>query len=322
VDSPNVVLFRNAGVNKGFFYVLVIFSTTIVKPSVTARKRPGALEKERPGEKAPMPRRSRRWVWAAVVMLVAMLLIGGGLFAWHQIGRGRHGSASARDYVLVTSYPHDPAAYCQGLVYHEGYLYEGTGKYGESSIRKVKLESGDVLRQMKLDERLFGEGITIWKDHLIQLTWKSRQALVYDVETFQLAGRFAYRGEGWGLTHDGQHLIMSNGTDTLQFLDPSTFNVKRRLTVRDGRHRIGNLNELEYVEGEIYANIWYDDRIVRISPETGRVIGWLDLSGLYPKSKRSHRDAVLNGIAYDSERRRLFVTGKDWPRLYEIQLPQ
>lgn len=224
--------------------------------------------------------------------------------------------------MLVRSYPHDPEAYCQGLAYHDGFLYEGTGEYGKSSLRKVKLATGEVLQEQKLNDRLFGEGIAIWKDDIIQLTWKSRQALVYDLETFGLKGRFVYRGQGWGLTHDGTQLIMSNGTDTLQFLDPKTFAVKRQVTVRDGRRRVSKLNELEYVEGEIYANIWYDDRIARISPRTGRVMGWLDLSGLYPKSKRPHRDAVLNGIAFDSERRRLLVTGKNWPRLYEIRLPR
>ena len=188
-------------------------------------------------------------------------------------------------------------------------------------MRKVELETGKVVQQHKLDDRLFGEGITIWENHIIQLTWKARQAIVYDLATFQEKHRFSYRGEGWGLTHDGHSLIMSDGTSTLRVLDPKTFEIQRLLVVRDGNRRVNNLNELEYVEGEIYANIWYDDRIARISPSTGKVIGWLDLSRLYPRSQRPHRDAVLNGIAYDRQQRRLFVTGKDWPQLYEIRLP-
>ena len=252
---------------------------------------------------------------------VALVLIATGLFVWQQTARTGSDGAPIQGYVLVKSYPHDTDAYCQGLVYHNGFLYEGTGGYGQSALRKVKLDTGKVVQERKLGDRWFGEGIAIWKSHIIQLTWKSRQAFVYDLETFQLQGRLGYRGQGWGLTHDGQHLIMSNGTDTLRFLDPATFNVKRQITVRDGRRRIENLNELEYVEGEIYANIWYDDRIARISPRTGHVLGWLDLSKLYPKSRRPHRDAVLNGIAYDPEHRRLLVTGKNWPRLYEIRLP-
>ncbi len=230
--------------------------------------------------------------------------------------------APTQMYSLVRSFPHDPNAYCQGLVFHDGFLYEGTGNYGESTLRKVELETGKVVQQHKLDDQLFGEGITIWEKQIIQLTWKSRQAIMYDLATFQEQQRFAYRGEGWGLTHDGQSLIMSDGTSTLRFLDPKTFEVQRQLVVRDGNRRISNLNELEYVEGEIYANIWYDDRIARISPSTGKVIAWLDLSRLYPRAQRPHRDAVLNGIAYDQQQRRLFVTGKDWPQLYELRLPE
>ena len=254
--------------------------------------------------------------------MVVLLLIGTGLFIWWSQVGSRRNSAPTQGYTLTRTYPHSQDAYCQGLVFQDGFLFEGTGNYGESSLRKVELETGKVLQERKLDARLFGEGITIWKDQIIQLTWKSRQAIVYDLKTFQQQGRFAYRGEGWGLTHDGKQLIMSDGSATLQFLDPKTFKVQRQLTVRDGRRRITNLNELEYVEGEIYANIWYDDRIARISPQTGKVIGWLDLSRLYPQSQRPHRDAVLNGIAYDAQQRRLLVTGKHWPRLYEIQLPE
>ena len=186
---------------------------------------------------------------------------------------------------------------------------------------KFDLESGRVLQQHQLDARVFGEGITIWQNKIIQLTWKSQIAFVYDLKTFRVLGQFRYAGQGWGLTHDDKQLIMSDGSATLRFLDPETFRVQRRITVRDGRRRVTELNELEYVEGEIYANVWYDDRIVRISPETGRVLGWIDLSKLYPASQRADRDCVLNGIAYDRQRRCLLVTGKNWPRLYEIFLP-
>jgi glutamine cyclotransferase len=247
------------------------------------------------------------------------LLLGGGLLVWSQPWGA---TAPAQGYTILGSYPHRIDAYCQGLVYHDGFLYEGTGGYdGESELRKVALETGKVLRRYQLDSRRFGEGITIWDGKIIQLTWKSQLAIVYDLSKFEPIGYFRYRGQGWGLTHDGSQLIMSDGSATLRFLDPETFQIKRRLTVRDGRRRITNLNELEYVEGEIFANIWYDDRIARISPETGRVLGWLDFSRLYPRSRRPDRDAVLNGIAYDAQQRRLFVTGKNWPRLFEIRLP-
>ncbi len=258
-----------------------------------------------------------RWLVVACILLAA----GIGLFIWLQ-GNFQRRSAPTQRFTLSRSYPHAADAYCQGLVYQDGFLYEGTGEYGKSSLRKIELETGKVLQIQPLDGRLFGEGITIWKNRIYQLTWKGRKALVYDSKTFQHLGSFAYRGEGWGLTHDGQQLIMSDGTSTLRFLDPDSFKVKRQLTVRDGRRRLTKLNELEYVEGEIYANIWYDDRIARISPQTGKVIGWLDLSKLYPRSERPHADAVLNGIAYDPLQRRLLVTGKNWPRLYEIRLPK
>jgi glutamine cyclotransferase len=187
-------------------------------------------------------------------------------------------------------------------------------------VRKVELATGRVLQEHRLDDRYFGEGITIWKDQIIQLTWKRRVAFVYDLTTFEPLRQFSYRGQGWGITHDGRQLIMSDGTATLRFLDPETFQVQRRLTVTDGRRRVSELNELEYVEGEIYANVWMSDRIARISPTTGRVLGWLDLSRLYPQSQRPHHDAVLNGIAYDQQQRRLLVTGKNWPKIFEIQL--
>ena len=248
------------------------------------------------------------------------MLVTASLWGWLQLRAARSKRAPTQGYTLVNTFPHDPQAYCQGLVFHEGFLYEGTGNYGESSIRKVELETGSVVQRHDLAADLFGEGIAIWPDHLFQLTWKNRQAIVYDLATFQEQRRYSYKGEGWGLTCDGRLLILSDGTETLRFIDPATFEEKRQLVVREGNRRISRLNELEYVEGEVYANVWYEERIARISPTTGQVLGWIDLSRLFPAAQRPHRDAVLNGIAYDAQHRRLFVTGKDWPNLFEIRI--
>ena len=263
------------------------------------------------------PRRGLAWVILAILLVTA-----GGTGIWLQSRGSRTRPAPTQGYTLVHAYPHDPQAYCQGLIFHEGFLYEGTGSFGESTLRKVELETGNVIQQHDLARDLFGEGITRWQDQLLQLTWKNRQAIVYDLNTFKELRRLSYEGEGWGLTSDGESLIMSDGTDTLRFIHPTTFAVKRRLLVRDGTRRISKLNELEFVDGEIFANIWYEDRIARISPTTGQVLAWIDLSKLYPAAERPHRDAVLNGIAYDAKEKRLFVTGKDWPKLFEIQVPK
>jgi glutaminyl-peptide cyclotransferase len=225
-------------------------------------------------------------------------------------------------FEVVNAYPHDPRAFSQGLVIHEGVLYEGTGQYGASSLREVELETGRVIRQFNLDRQFFGEGITLMGDSIYQLTWRARQAFVFDRETLEYRRTLRYRGEGWGLTHDGTHLIMSDGTSTLRFFDPQTFNEVRRVSVRDGRRRIDQLNELEYVDGEIYANIWKSDFIARISPADGRIVGWIDLTALWPARQRPDPEAVLNGIAWDAQQRRLFVTGKNWPRLYEIRIAE
>ncbi len=223
-------------------------------------------------------------------------------------------------YEIVNTYPHDPGAFCQGLVIVDGYLYEGTGQRGRSTLRKVELETGKVLQQVSLDRRFFGEGITIWDERIYQLTWQAGLGIVYDKESFKEVGRFRVRGEGWGLTHDGTHLILSNGTQTLQFIDPKTFRVVRRLNVRDGRNWVRDLNELEYAGGVILANVWGSDRIAWISPKTGNVTAWIDLRGLKPAEIRHNSEAVLNGIAYDPESKRLFVTGKHWPKLFEIRI--
>ncbi len=235
--------------------------------------------------------------------------------------RGAPQAAPVYGYEIVRSYPHDPQAFTQGLTYHDGHLYEGTGLAGQSSIRKVKLESGEVVQIQRLDPQYFGEGITIWQNALVQLTWQSEIGFVYDRATFQRTRTFTYRGEGWGLTQDGKRLIMSDGQPDgmLRFIDPVSMKETGRLAVRDRSRPIVGLNELEIVKGEIYANVWQTDRIARISPSTGRVTGWIELSGLLSPREAAGVD-VLNGIAYDPAGDRLFVTGKLWPKLFEIKV--
>lgn len=224
-------------------------------------------------------------------------------------------------YKVVRSYPHDRQAFTQGLQYVDGVLYEGTGMNGESGIRKVRLETGEVLQMRPLDAQYFGEGIVVWKQDLVQLTWQHGIGFVYDRNTFEPRRTFTYSGEGWGLTHDGTRLIMSDGseTGTLRFLDPLTLRETGKLVVVDGGRPVNHLNELEFVKGEIYANVWNTERIARISPKTGRVTAWIDLRGLLDPREAAGTD-VLNGIAYDAAKDRLFVTGKRWPRVFEIQL--
>jgi len=225
-------------------------------------------------------------------------------------------------YRVIHSYPHDSFAFTQGLVYHHGFLYEGTGMWGFSSLRKVELETGKILQNHDLDRCYFGEGITIWENTIPQLTYLSQFGFVYDLDTFQEVKRFAYpMKEGWGLTHNRQNLILSDGTDQLYFLNPQTFEIMSHLSVHDQSQPVDQLNELEYIDGkigglevngEIFANLWLGDCIARISPEDGQILGWIDLTGLGPR--------WLNGIAYDKAGERLFVTGKAWPNLFQIEL--
>jgi len=230
-------------------------------------------------------------------------------------------AASNLTFKVINTYPHDRAAFTEGLVIDNGVLYEGTGLNGRSELRRVDLESGKVLQSAALAPQYFGEGVTVWDDQIIQLTWKSQTGFVYDKTSFKLLKTFNYPSEGWGLTHDDQSLIMSDGTPTLHFLDPVTFQETKRITVTDQGRPVVNLNELEYVNGEILSNVWQTDRIARIAPETGHVIGWIDLTGLLnPAERPPSVDAVLNGIAYDAGHNRLFVTGKLWPKLFEITL--
>jgi glutaminyl-peptide cyclotransferase len=233
--------------------------------------------------------------------------------------RASRSRAPVAGYRVVHVFPHDSQAFTQGLVYLDGAFYEGTGLNGRSTIRKVKIETGQVMQMQKLDSQYFGEGIAILNDTLFQLTWQSGIAFLYDRATFTRTGTFSYTGEGWGLTHDGRRLIMSDGTGTLRFIDPASHKEISRLAVRDGGRPVLNLNELEYIKGEVFANVWQTDRIARISPKTGEVSGWIDLKGLLPASEQAP-DAVLNGIAYDAAGDRLFVTGKLWPKVFEIRI--
>lgn len=221
---------------------------------------------------------------------------------------------------IVRKYPHDAEAYTQGLIFHDGVLYESTGMEGRSSIRRVDLETGQVLAKRDLAQRYFGEGIAIVGDLVYQLTWRSGEAFVYSVPGLEPRGSFRYYGEGWGLTTDGTSLIMSNGSHRLQFIDPKDFSVTRTVDVRSAGSRVSQLNELEWVKGEIWANVYMTDQIARIDPGTGEVVGWIDLAGILTRSERTGREDVLNGIAYDAAGDRIFVTGKLWPRLFEIRL--
>ena len=224
-------------------------------------------------------------------------------------------------YEIVHTYPHDPRAFTQGLLYVDGHLYESTGLRGQSSIRMLDLNTGRVLQRYDLPADYFGEGLTDWGSTLVQLTWQAHKGFVYDRFSFALLRTFSYAGEGWGLTHDDKQLIMSDGTSYLRFLDPKSFRETGRIHVTtENGQEIPDLNELEYVRGEIYANIWHSDRIARISPKTGKLLGWIDLNGLRDPSTTANPDAVLNGIAYDAKENRLFVTGKLWPKLYEIKV--
>lgn len=223
-------------------------------------------------------------------------------------------------YEIKNTYPHDRAAFTQGLIFRDGYLWESTGQYGSSSLRQVELTTGRVLRSVPVAREFFAEGMTVFNGKVYQLTWQEKRAFVYDAKDFRRIGEFKYEGEGWGLTHDGESLVMSDGTSTLRFLDPETFAVRRAVRVADGARPVAQLNELEYVRGEIFANVWQEDRVARIDPKTGHVTGWINLRGILPARDAHGDEDVLNGIAYDEAGDRLFVTGKLWPKLFEIRL--
>lgn len=244
------------------------------------------------------------------------MLIGLWLLPW----LSRERETPVARYQIVNRFPHDPSAFTQGLVFHDGYLYESTGIRGESTLRKVQLETGKVLERVTLAPSLFGEGLALQGENLIQITWQAGRGFIYDRQTLRKKGEFAYKGEGWGLAHTSEALIMSSGSSSLRFLDPATWEVTRKTTVFDGNRPVDRLNELEWVKGRLYANVWKTDRIAKIDIRTGQVTGWLDLSGLLDKASRArHEVDVLNGIAYDAANNRLFVTGKFWPWVYEIR---
>lgn len=233
---------------------------------------------------------------------------------------GADSSVPSYGYEIVKTFAHDPKAFTQGLIFHDGALLESTGIEGQSTLRRVELESGRVLQVTRSPAAYFAEGMTLLGDKIYQLNWKGGRGFVYDAKTLERTGEFTYEGEGWGLTHDGESLILSDGSDTIRFLDPKTSQVRRTIKVTRGGRPLDKLNELELVKGEIYANIWQTDNVARIDPRDGTVKGWIDLSGLLESGDVRNDEAVLNGIAYDATNDRLFVTGKLWPKLFEIQL--
>lgn len=222
---------------------------------------------------------------------------------------------------VIATFPHDTGAFTEGLLWHDGALYEATGESGRSSIRKVDLRTGKVLQKVVIPAPTFGEGIVVWKDQILSLTWKQHVGWRWDLKTFRKLGEFHYPGEGWSLTSDGTHILMSDGSDAIRVLDPTTMAELRRITVTADGKPLDNINEMEWVDGEILANIWLTNVIARIDPKTGHVTGWIDLSALTAKVDPKDSNAVPNGIAWDARGQRLFVTGKDWPTLFQIALP-
>jgi glutamine cyclotransferase len=261
------------------------------------------------------PRRSR-----FVLLVLAASLALPGLAPPLRAEKLRKLKAPVDTYRVVQAYPHDPSAYTQGLIYRDGFLFESTGLNGRSTLRKVRVSTGEVVQQRRIEPAYFAEGLAEWRGQLVQLTWQSNVAFVYDLAGFTPRGTHTYPGEGWGLTRDAAGFIMSDGTADLRFLDPATFREVRRVTVTDGGVPVRELNELEYVRGEVWANVYTTDLIARIDPKSGRVLRWIDLKGLMASGYNLEAGAVLNGIAYDPKRNRLWVTGKLWPRLFEIEV--
>jgi glutamine cyclotransferase len=251
-----------------------------------------------------------------------------GLFVCTLSGSSCNGGGSATSngkvptygYEVVKAYPHSTDAFTQGLEYRGGKLFESTGGEGESSLRLVDLETGKVLDKLDVPMPYFAEGLTLLNGKIYQLTWQNQVGFIYDANTLSKIGQFNFEGEGWGLTNDDQSLILSDGTSEIRFLDPDTFKVTKTIAVRDGNRPIQKLNELEYFNGEIYANVWHQDEIAIVNPQTGRVNGWVDLKGLLQPGEVSDPEAVLNGIAHDATSQRVFVTGKLWPKLFEIRI--
>lgn len=255
--------------------------------------------------------------WTICFILSAILL--SALLSYNSLAK-QNESTPVYGYKIINIYPHDRDAFTQGLVFIDGKLYESTGLKGRSELRELDIKTGNVIMSYKLASKYFGEGIAAVNTKIVQLTWRSQTGFVYNTSDLKPIGRFNYKGEGWGITFDGKHLIISNGTATLRFLDPHTYETVGELQVYDKNGDVGKLNELEYVEGEIFANIWGKERIARIDPKTGSVTGWIELPGLLTREDRKKRVDVLNGIAYDSDNKKLYVTGKLWPKLFEIEV--
>jgi glutaminyl-peptide cyclotransferase len=252
--------------------------------------------------------------------LTSLFSINGAALAQFRNISSTYRGSPVHSYEVINSYPHDPDAYTQGLIIHNGQMYEGTGHYGKSSLRAVDLETGDVQKIIELSRMNFGEGVTIFSGKIIQLTWRSGTGYIYDSETFERIGEFNYKGEGWGITHDSSHLIMSTGGSELNFLDPVTFRIVNTLPVWDDSGPVYGLNELEYVNGEVWANVYPTDLIARINPDTGEINSWIYLEGLLDAESPERRPEILNGIAFDHETKKLYLTGKYWPRLYEVEI--
>ena len=261
----------------------------------------------------------KRWVIpvSALIVIVSLSAVTALLLNDEQTTNPIAQQAANYTYSVIKTYPHDTSAYTQGLIFIDGALYESTGEYGTSTLRKVDLETGGVLQEYRLSSDYFAEGLTAVDDSLIQLTWLENLGFVYDLDTFSLERNFTYSTQGWGLTYDGSSLIMSDGSSKLIFLDPQTFQVTREVNVEDQKQPVKYINELEYINGDVYANIYLTTKIAIINPETGQVKGWINLSEIYQPTEFN---SVLNGIAYDQQTNRLFVTGKNWPSLYEIAI--
>ena len=257
------------------------------------------------------------------ILVIGLLVLTGVFFIYHSSNLEPSTNSNVipvYTYKVVNTYTHDRSAFTEGLVFKDGVLYEGTGLHGYSTLRRVKLETGEILQICELPPQLFGEGVAIYGNKIIQLTWQSNIGFVYDKYSFKLLQEFNYPDEGWGITFDGKHLIMSDGTSTLHFLNPETFEEINQIEVTVNDIPVNRINELEYIQGEIYANIWQTECIARINPLTGQVVGWIDLKGILSPEGHIETVDVLNGIAYDAKNNRLFVTGKLWPKLFQIEL--
>ena len=250
-------------------------------------------------------------VFSGALLLCACLL-GGGVVS--------SATAPVYGYRVVAKFPHSTESYTEGFFYRDGMFYEGTGREGHSAVLVIDPATGTVIQHRDLPRQYFGEGIVDWGPNIYEWTWKSGICFVYDRFSLQLVKQFSYTGEGWGMTHTANELITSDGSAILRFRDPTTFRETRHIVVKDGTKTIDQLNELEFIKGEIYANVWHTDRIARISPVDGHVISWIDLAGLLPTDQLVDAESVLNGIAYDAQHDRLFVTGKQWPAVFEIKV--